>query len=427
MADQDYASVTETKPGKDRHSMRNALVALLAILIIGGGIWWWGSSRSDQAEGAGGGNGRKSSKGRPSATVGATKVVRADMPVTLSAIGTVQPIVNATVRPQLAGVLFATHFTEGQHVRKGAILAQIDPRPYRLALQQAQGNLARDMATLNSAHADLRRYQVLLAQDSIARQQVDTQAATVRQLEGSIAADRAAVGTARLNLGYTTVRAPVSGKVGLRQADIGSYLTPADSNGIVVITQTNPIDVSFTLPQSQIAQVQKAARAGALPVTVLDQDNVTVIAQGQFRTFDNAVDATSGTVKAKAHVANEREILFPNQFVNVQLLVDKLNQVLVVPLAALRNGPSGTFVYTLSPDKIAHRVAVAAGPSDGHRIAILSGLKGDETVIFEGADRIDDGAKVNTADGAGRQRENEQGGKAGGEQRHHRGAGAAHP
>jgi multidrug efflux system membrane fusion protein len=418
MADHDYDVMAEQRAPKAAHSLRNALIALAAIIFIGLGIWFFAGPAKPKE------GGTKTNKGRLSATVGAIKVSRADMPVSLNAIGTVQPIVNATVRPQLAGVLFAIHFTEGQHVNRGAALAQIDPRPYRLTLQQVQGTLAKDMATLNSARVDLRRYQVLLSQDSIARQQVDTQAATVRQLEGTIAADMANVGTARLNLGYTTVRAPVAGKVGLRAADIGSYLTPSDANGIVVITQTNPIDVSFALPQAQIAQVQKAAHGGPLPVTILDQANTTVIAHGQFHTFDNAIDATSGTVKAKARVQNEQETLFPNQFVNVQLLVDTLSQAIVVPVTAVRTGPSGSFVYTMTADKVAHRVAVTTGPSDGNRTAILSGLNGDETVIFEGADRIDDGSKVTTADGKGHGGKPGGGTGAGAAGGHHHGQGA---
>jgi membrane fusion protein, multidrug efflux system len=212
----------------------------------------------------------------------------------------------------------------------------------------------------------------------------------------------------------------------LRQADIGSYITPSDANGIVTITQTDPIDVSFALPQAQITQVQRAAKAGPLPVTILDQANTTVIAHGEFKTFDNQIDATSGTVKAKARVVNGESALFPNEFVNVNLTVDTLKQALVVPVTAVRTGPSGPFVYTMSPDKVAHRVNVVTGPSDGTRIAITSGLKGDEVIIYEGADRIDDGSKVNTAEGHAH---GASGGAAGSGQHsgshHQHGAGAA--
>ncbi len=412
MADQDV-QLEGAYGARDSHRWRNALLMLVALIAVGVGIWWYeGPSASSKGSGA-------SAKGRPSATVGVSTVGHADMPVVLTAIGSVQPIVNAAVRTQEAGVLFAINFTEGQHVVKGTKLAQIDPRPFQLALQQAQGNLAKDMATLNSARVDLKRYEVLFAQDSIAKQQLDTQAATYKQLEGTIAADRAAVGTARLNLSYTTVRAPIAGKVGLRQADIGSYISPSDANGIVTITQTDPIDISFALPQSQIAQVQRAAKGGPLPVTVLDQSNTTVIAHGLFKTFDNQIDATSGTVKAKARVGNTDETLFPNEFVNVNLIVDTLKQAIVVPVTAVRTGPSGPFVYTMSPDKIAHRVSVTTGPSNGALISITSGLNGDEMVIFEGADRIDDGTKVNTADGhAGGQKGSGKAGAGGGHHQH---------
>ncbi len=414
MADQDV----QLQPDyvvRDSHRWRNALLTLLAIVLIGAGIWWFaGASSTGKGASAG-----ATAKGRPAATVGVAKVDHADMPVVLTAIGSVQPVVSATVRPQLSGVLSSITFTEGQHVRKGQVLALIDPRPFRLSLQQAQGNLDKDMATLNSARVDLRRYQVLFTQDSIAKQQLDSQAATVHQLEGTIASDRASVGTARLNLSYAAVRAPVAGKVGLRVVDIGSYVTPGDTNGIVNITQIDPIDVSFALPQSQIAQVQRAAKGGPLPAAILDQGNTTVIAHGQFRTFDNAIDATSGTVKAKARVSNTDETLFPNEFVNVNLTVDTLRQAMVVPITAVRTGPSGPYVYTMTPDKVAHRVNVTTGPSVGTRITVLTGLTGDEMVIFEGADRIDDGSKVNTADAKA------QGGGPGAGGGHHHDKGAA--
>ncbi|MEN3976282.1 efflux RND transporter periplasmic adaptor subunit [Emcibacter sp. SYSU 3D8] len=346
---------------------------------------------------AGGGeSGRDQGRRRPPATVGTAEAALADMPVTLSQIGTVQPVVQATVRTQLAGVLFAIEFEEGQQVAKGQRLAQIDPRPYQLALSEAEGNLARDRAQLNAARVDLERYRTLLAQDSIAAQQVDTQAATVKQLEGTVEADAAQVGNARLNLSYTAITAPVSGKVGLRQADIGNYLTPGDANGIVVITQTSPIDVSFALPQDQVPAVQARLRDGAvLPVTAHDQNGDTVLAKGQFLTFDNVSDIATGTVKAKARFANAEGNLFPNQFVNVTLRVDTLKQAVTVPVTAVRHGSRGDFVFILTPEKTARLQVVELGPSDGTRSVVTSGVKAGDTVITEGADRIDDGASVN--------------------------------
>jgi multidrug efflux system membrane fusion protein len=358
--------------------------------------------------------------------VGVAKAATADVPVTVSVIGTVQPIVAATVRPQLSGVLFSLHFTEGQMVRKGQLLAQIDPRPYRLALSQAEGTLARDEAQLRAAKVDLARYQTLLKQDSIARQQVDTQAALVGQLNGTVIADRANVGTAKLNLTYTSITAPVSGRAGLRQADIGNFLTPSDANGIVVITETDPIDVSFALPQDRLASVQgKLGKANGegLAVTARDQAGTAVLAQGHFLTFDNQIDATTGTVKAKARFENSKSKLFPNQFVNVALLVDTLKQAVVVPIGAVRHGAQGDFVFILQPDKTVKLQVVKTGPADDEKIGILSGVKAGSTVVTEGADSLDDGSKVSLpgdrptrgggAGGTGRRHRSQQGGGAG--------------
>lgn len=365
-----------------RRAVRTAIIALAVAALSLAGC----SSGNAPAS-------RKGSRGGGPATVATEPVARADMPVTLSAIGTVQPITVATVRTQLAGTLFSLHFTEGQMVTQGQLLAQIDPRPYRLALTQAEANLARDTAQLQLARLDLQRYQALLAQDSIARQQVETQNATVRQLGGTVVADRAAVGTARLNLGYTAIRAPVAGRIGLRQADIGNYLTPADANGVAVITRTDPIDVSFSVPQAKLAQIQ--ARAGSvIPATLFDQSNSIAIAEGRFLTLDNQVDPTSGTVKAKARFANANGRLFPSQFVNITLLVDTLTQVPTVPVGAVRHGAKGDFVFVLQPNRTAKLTPVQTGPSTTTRIAILRGLEPGMTVITEGADALDDGSHV---------------------------------
>jgi multidrug efflux system membrane fusion protein len=369
-------------------SRRNALLVLIGLIIVGAGIWLFTGDSKEP----GGSRGR----GRPPATVGTAKAALADMPVTLSQIGTVQPVVQATVRTQLAGVLFSIDFEEGQMVTKGQRLAQIDPRPYELALKEAQGVLARDQAQLDVARVDLERYRTLLKQDSIAAQQVDTQEATVKQLEGTVKSDEAQVANARLNISYTTIPAPVSGKVGLRQADIGNYLTPGDANGIVVITQTSPIDVSFAVPQSQVPAVQARLREGAeLPVSAHDQYADTILAEGRFLTFDNVSDTTTGTVKAKARFLNAEANLFPSQFVNVTIVVDTLKQAVTVPVTAIRHGAQGDFVFILTPEQTARLQLVKLGPSDGTRTVVTEGVKAGETVITEGADRIDDGAHVN--------------------------------
>jgi multidrug efflux system membrane fusion protein len=394
--------LTSSQPPPQSHSRRNAAIMLVGLIAAGFIIWHFIAQRSaDPPSGAG---------RRPAATVGVAKAALADVPVLLSAIGTVQPVVVATVRPQLAGTLFSLSFREGQMVAKGQLLAQIDPRPYRLALSQAEGALARDQAQLAAARADLARYQLLLQQDSIARQQVDTQAATVHQLEGTVASDEADVGTARLNLEYTSITAPVSGKAGLRQADIGNYLTPGDATGIVVITQTAPIDVTFALPQDQLPTVQRSLHDHPeLPVTARDKADAVVLGRGVFLTFDNQIDTTTGTVRAKARFANADDRLFPNQFVNVELLVSTFSQAVTVPVTAVRHGPQGDFVFLLMPDNIAKLSLVKTGPSASGRTVILSGVKTGDTVITEGADRLENGAKV-TLPG---NRPGKEGGKSG--------------
>lgn len=345
---------------------------------------------------------KPATRGRPSAAVGTAPATLADVPVTLSAIGSVQPIVAATVRTQLAGTLFSLNFQEGQQVTKGQLLAQIDPRPYQLALAQAQANLTRDASTLDQARADLERYRTLLAQDSIARQQVDTQAASVKQLEGTVAADRAAIGTATLNLNYTAITAPVSGKAGLRQVDLGNYLTPGDANGIVVITQTTPIDVSFTISQTQLPPVQEQLaqngdKGNKLSVTATDQSGQHVLAQGEFLTFDNQIDATSGTVRAKARFPNDDGRLFPNQFVNISLVVETLQQAVTVPIASVRHGAQGDFVFVLQPDQTVKLQQVQMGQISGQVVVIAKGLEAGHTVITEGADNLNDGSRVTLA------------------------------
>ena len=374
-----------------RHQRRNFIIVLIVLIAVGLLVWRCSKTSGDDAAGGAGGGRR----GRPSATVGVAKAVNADVPVTLTAIGTVQPVVAATVRTQLAGTIFSLNFTEGQHVAKGALIAQVDPRPYQLALSQAQGAVARDQAQLAAAQVDLKRYQTLLAQDSIARQQVDTQAALVKQYQGTVATDQAAVGSAKLNVNYTAIKAPVSGTIGLRAVDIGNYVTPGDANGIALITQDDPIDVAFAVPQAQLPQVQaRAHQGGAMPVDALDQTGGTALAHGRFLTFDNAVDATTGTVRAKARFANPDGKLFPNQFVNVSLLVDTLHNAIVVPVAAVRNGAGSDFVFVVQPGRTVKLTKVKTGPQAGGNIAILSGVAVGQQVVTEGADSLDDGSSI---------------------------------
>jgi len=356
--------------------------------------------------------------GRPAAAVNVVPVELADVPVTVSAIGTVTPIDSATVHAQLSGNVFSVLFREGQMVKEGQVIVQIDPRPYQLALASAKASLAKDEATLGTARLDLARYQKLAAQDSVARQTLDTQIATVKQDEAAVAADRAAIGTAQLNLAYTAVKSPFAGRIGLKQVSVGTYATASDTNGVAVVTRTDPIDVEFSVPQAQLAAIR--ARAGSpagLPVTVLDQDNRTSLAQGQFSTFDNQIDTTTGTVKAKARIPNpsgpghDGGVLFPNQFVNVSMLVDTLHQVPVVPTSAVRHGSPGDFVFVVQPDKTVKLVVVKTGPSDGVKIALLEGVAKGQVVVSEGADGLADGSAVrlpgSSKNGSGQQKQHQ--------------------
>jgi membrane fusion protein, multidrug efflux system len=324
-----------------------------------------------------------------------------DMPVTINGLGTVTPLAMVTVRTQISGQLIQIGFQEGQEVNKGDFLAQIDPRPYQAALDQAQGQLLRDQAQLANARRDLARFNRLVAENSIAQQQRDTQEALVHQLEGTVATDQGVVDNAKLNLAYCRIVAPVSGRVGLRQVDAGNYVQVSDPNGIVVITQVKPISAIFSLPEDNLQAIMKRRNVGAtLPVVAFDRSGVNKLATGSLVTVDNQIDPTTGTVKLRAQFDNNDEILFPNQFVNVQLLVDTLQGATLVPSSAIQRGAPGTFVYLVKPDDTVSVQAVKLGPDDGQHVTIASGLAPGNTVVVDGADKLREGAKV-TRPGAG--------------------------
>ena len=375
--------------------------SVVAVLALAGlvALAWALTHREPATPAAGGGaggGGRGGGRGAPATTVGVATAAKADMPITVEALGTVTPAATVTVRPQVSGVLQQVLFKEGQLVSKGQLLAVIDPRQFEMALMQSTGQRQRDEAQLENARLTLQRYQTLLQQDSIARQDVDTQAALVRQLEGTVTSDRANEGTARLNLGYSRIVAPIAGRVGLRVVDIGNLVGSGDANGIAVITQVAPIDVEFSLPQDRVPEVQARVASGAvMPATALDRTRSTVLGEGRFSTLDNQVDTQTGTVRAKARFANAKETLFPNQFVNIRLLLQKVEGAVVVPVAALRNSSKGEYVYVL--DEAARTVTsrpVKRGPATDTMVVIASGLEVGEKVITEGADRLKDGARV---------------------------------
>ena len=321
-----------------------------------------------------------------------------DMPLTIDALGTVTPFETVTIRTQIAGNLQEVGFTEGQIVNKGDFLAQIDPRPYEAALAQAQSQLAKDTALLGQAQSDLARYQQLAKQDSIAQQQVADQAALVAQDKAAIAADQAMVKTAELNVGYTHIVSPITGRVGLRLVDPGNYLQPSDATGIVVITQIDPISVVFTTPEDNLPRISARLNSGAeLKVTVLDRDNVSALATGTLTTYDSQIDVTTGTIRMRATFGNPKAVLFPNQFVNVRLLVDTMTGATLAPNAAIQLGASGNFVYLLNDDLTVSKRDIVTGPGNGKATVIASGLKAGDKVVIDGVDRLRDGATVRSS------------------------------
>jgi len=379
-------------------------VAILAL--VAGAVWFWLCHRPTGTSGASTRFGA-----RMTTTVGVTVVKMGDIPLFLTGLGTVTPLATVTVKTQASGQLVQIAFTEGQHVKRGDFLAQIDPRPYQAVLDQQQGQLERDRALLENARIDLVRYQKLNAQDSVARQTVDTQVALVHQYEGTVNADQGQVESAKVNLDYCHIVSPVDGVVGLRQVDAGNYVQTSDSSGLVVITQVDPMTVIFTVTEDDISKVTTRLSAGAvLPVTAYDRTNSTEIAQGKLGSVDNQVDATTGTVKLRAVFDNRDGKLFPQQFVNARLLVDTLQDAIIVPTSAVQLGSPGSYVYVVNADSTVSIRVIKPGPVDGEQTAVLSGLEVGETVVNDGVDRLYDGAKVQlpekrpSSDDAGRPR-----------------------
>jgi membrane fusion protein, multidrug efflux system len=322
-----------------------------------------------------------------------------DIEVRIPALGTVTPLATVTVRTQISGILQKIDFIEGQLVRQGQVIAEIDPRPYEASVEQMEGNLKRDEALLADAKLDLKRYEGLVKEDSIATQQLDTQRALVDQYEGTIEADKGQLKTAQVNLIYTRIVSPVNGRVGLRQVDQGNYVTPGDANGIVVVNQVQPITVIFPIPEDNVPALTRQLRnGGALEVDAFDRTNSAKLAQGKLLTLDNQIDTTTGTVKLRALFDNSDGALFPNQFVNVQLLQEVLKNQVIMPNSAVRRGaPNGvvtTFVYAVKPDDTVAVRPITLGVVDGERAAVTAGLAAGELVVTEGGDRLRDGARV---------------------------------
>ena len=373
---------------------RNVLraVLLLVILAVAGAVIWVGRSasrnRAQSAQAAG------AAAAQRAIPVGVASVERRDMPVYLSGLGSVQAFNTVTVRTRVDGQLVEVRFREGQEVRKGDVLAVIDPRPFQVALNQAQASLFRDQANLKNAQLDLERYNSLYKQGVIAQQQYNTQQSTVGQLEGAVRADQAAVNNARLNLAYAHITAPIAGRVGLRLVDAGNMVHATDANGLLVITQLQPIAVVFTLPENELPIVARRMRSGALEVDAFTQDNRTKIATGKLLTIDNQIDPTTGTFKLKSVFDNRDRSLWPNQFVNSRLLLSVAKNALVVPAAAIQRGAQGTFVYVVKPGNTVDARTVRLALTEGALSAVDQGLNGNESVVTDGQDKLQPGSTV---------------------------------
>ncbi len=372
-----------------RHPLRTSLIAATLAGLIAA-VWYWSDHRPLPAAGNGGRHGAGGSQ-----PVSVAEARRMDLRVWLNALGTVTPRNLVTLRTRVDGTLLKVNFHEGQMVKMGERLAEIDPRPFQIALDQAQGQLARDSALLDNARLDLARYQDLLARDAVPRQQRDTQDALVRQYLGTVASDRSQVANARLQLDWTHVTAPSGGRIGLRQVDPGNQVHAADTNGLASIAQLQPTTVLFSVPEAQLPAINaKLATQELVAVEAWDREQKLLLAQGRLLTSDNQIDPATGTIKIRAEFGNQDSALFPNQFVNIRLAQDTLRQVVAVPGAAVQRGDKGSFVYRVAAGGTVVMIPVASGVVDGDWVAVSGEIKPGDRVVSDGADKLRDGAKV---------------------------------
>lgn len=404
-----------------RRIQGKALPWLLAVVVaaVAGGGWWWSKSADAPASASGtpaGGSAAAAKSGGASSTAGSSPggqsnarfggpnrvqpvsvatARKQDVRVVVNAIGTIAAANTAVVRTKVSGELKAIYFREGQAVRAGTVLAQIDPKPFEIALAQAQGTLARDQAQLQNARVDLERFRDLVAKDAAPKQQLDTQDALVRQLQGTVQSDQSQVDNAKLQLSYTRVVAPISGLAGLKQADLGNVVNPSDANGLVTIAQTQPVNVVFAVPDIHLSKLSPQVRGGrAVPVEAWDREQKNKLADGKVASLDNAIDTTTGTIKLKAQFANADGSLYPNQFVNVRVQLDTVADAIAVPSAAVLRGTQGNYVYAVNEDKTVSVRRVRAGATDADWTAVQGEVKAGDIVVTDGTDRLRDGATV---------------------------------
>jgi multidrug efflux system membrane fusion protein len=381
---------------------------LLVIAVIAFGGWYYRSSRNASQAAAAAAPGA-ASKGKGGSGAGGLVVPvvvstaqRGDLPVYFNGLGTVTAFNTVTVRSRVDGQLTSVAFKEGQFVHQGDLLAQIDPRPFQVQLAQAMGQLAKDQAQRKDAEVNRERFKLLFKEGVIPQQQLDTQAALVGQFDGAIESDQSQIDNAKLQLTYSRITAPISGRIGLRLVDVGNIVHATDTNGLLVITQLQPISVIFSLPQDQLPQVNAKLRSGVqLAVDAYDRDDTAKIASGSLQTIDNQIDLTTGTYKLKSMFANADNSLFPNQFVNVHLLVDTKHNLTIVPAAAIQRGPQGTYVYAAAADNTAKIRIVTIAQTTGDSVGLSAGLNSGDVVVIDGQDKLQDGTKINPSFPAG--------------------------
>lgn len=390
---------------KRSFTFRRTLVAVVVIAAAGAAWYHFSHQEATPSSSSSGhtqrqaGGGRHGMRGGALPPVQAATATRESVPRYLSGLGTITATNTVTVRSRVSGQLMALHFQEGQQVNAGDLLAEIDPSEFKVALAQAQGQLAKDKATLANARRDLARYQQLVKTSLVSRQDLDTQQALVTESEGTVKADEASVASAQLQLDWSRITAPISGRVGLKQVDIGNQISSSDTTGIVVLTQTHPIDLVFTLPESDIATVVQAQKAGQpLVVEAWDRTNKQKLSSGSLLSLDNQIDATTGTIKLKARFNNQDDALFPNQFVNARMLVATQQDAVVIPAAALQMGNEGNFVWVVNENNQVSKHIVTPGIQDSQKVVIAAGLSAGDRVVTDGIDRLTEGAKVEVVD-----------------------------